>query len=402
MAKQYSINGFLQSINDYSFIEQYFKNRDINDFTYAKGKGKKEKKQNDEQAIKNITDILLKQDEGTKQEIERDFSEINKLSDDKGTENLLAEAKDQSVDVPTDVQIQNNGHEIAFWFFNNHKKVFEEASAVQEFLTSGWKRVPVPNKDIDVISQGKDALAEALRTYYQNKDKGLGQQCLVDIYPKKDRVYVVAYLSARGINDVIPDEKDEKKLVKSTRREHIEIYYLYLRGEDDNEGGELEIKARGGYTTERELLGVFSQSVLKHTLDDTKQKYDLEPLKNKAFSFVYDAEDQVEGWWLKGLDLKTPDLQTKIKLSIKNESKMGVETIWQQLSSLQLADKMSSLRLDRAEMKIKFKPTKKHPKGTKTFFITWKDTSSLNDLDDLDIKAGQVLKKSKIDCGFSN
>ncbi len=402
MAKQYSINGFLNSVNDYAFIEQYFRNRGINDFTYTKSADSKKRRQDDERAIEDIAGTVQKQNEDIRQEIERDFSDINKLSDDRGIENLLAEAKDQSINPPASVLTQNNGHEVALWFFNNHKKVFDEASAVQEFFTSGWKRVPVPNKDIQVVSQRKDALTEALRAYYQEKDKGLGQRCLVDIYPKKDRVYVVAYLSARAVNDVIPDEKNEKKLKKSTRRESIEIFYLYLRGEDDKEGGELEIKARGGYTTERELLGVFSQAVLGHTLDDTKQKYDLEPLKKRNFALVYDASDAVEGWWLKGLDLKTPDGQTKIKITIKDEVRTGVETLWQELNSLQLANRMSSLRLDRADMKIKFKPTKKHPKGTKTFYITWKDTSSLNDIDDLDIKAGQVLKKSKIDCGFSN
>lgn len=401
MAKQYSINGFLHSINDYSFIEQYFQKCGITGFSYIKNQDGKKKKKDDEQIIKSVEDIILKQGEVVQQEIERDFSDINKLSDDRGTENLLQEATDQDINPPVSVLTQNNGHEIAFWFFNNQKNVFDGANAVQEFFTSGWKRVPVPNKDIAVVSQNKGALETALKTYYQNRDKGLGQRCLIDIYPKKDRVYVVAYISARGVNDVIPDEKNEEKLIKSTRRESIEIYYLYLRSEDDKEGGELEIKAKGGYTTEKELLRVFSQSVLKHTLDDTKQKYDLEPLKNKNFSFVYDTEDEVEGWRLKGLDLKTPDLQTKIKLTTKNENGGGVEPMWRQLNSLQLADKMSSLRLDKAEMKIKFKPTKKHPKGTKTFYITWKDTSSLNDIDDLDIKAGQVLKKSKIDCGFS-
>lgn len=402
MAKQYSINGFLHSVDDYSFVEKYFSNRGINDFTYAKNPDGGKKKQDDEQAIKSIIGIVQKQDEEVQQEIERDFSDINKLSDEKGTENLLAEANDQSITPSLNVVSQNNGHEIAFWFFNNHKSVFDEANAVQEFFTSGWKRVPVPNKDIDVVSQNINALAEALRTYYQNKDKGLGQRCLINIYPKKDRVYVVAYISARGVNDVIPDDKDEKKLKKSTRRESIEIYYLYLRGENDKDGGELEIKSRGGYTTERELLGVFSQAVLKYTLDDTKQKYDLEPLKSRTFSLIYDIQDEVEGWWLKGLDLRTPDGQTQIKITTKDESSEGAEAMWQKLNSLQLADKMGSLRLNRVEMKIKFKPTKKHPKGTKTFYITWKDTSSLNDIDDLDMKAGKVLKKSKIDCGFSN
>jgi hypothetical protein len=402
MAKQYSINGFLHSTNDYSFIEQYFRNRGINDFTYTIETDPKKRRASDDEAISKISDIIKAQDEDTQQEIERDFSDINKLSDDKGIESLLAEAKDQSFTAPLSVVAHNNGHEIAFWFFNNQKSIFDGANAVQEFFTSGWKRVPVPNKPIEIVSEKKEALEKALKDYYQSRDKGLGQRCLIDIYQKKDRVYVVAYISARGVNDVIPDEEDEGKLKKSTRRESIEIYFLYLLGEDAKEGGELEIKSRGGYTTERELLGVFSEAVLEHTLDDTKQKYDLEVLKDQSFSLMYDAEDEVEGWWLKGLDLKTPDLQTKIKLTTKDENRVGSETMWQKLKDLQLSHQMGSLRLDRAEMKIKFKPTKKHPKGTKTFYITWKDTSSLNDIDDLDIKAGKVLKKSKIDCGFSN
>jgi hypothetical protein len=388
MAKQYSTNGFLQSIDDYSYVEQYFRNRSINDFSYTKNTDKKAKKQNDEQAIKNITDIIAKKDEDTQQEIERDFSDINKLSDDKGIDNLLNEAKDQNVNPPVDALVQN-GHDVSFWFFNNHKKVFDEASAVQEFLTSGWKRVPVPSKSVDIVEKSKDALADALRAYYQKKDAGLGKGCLIDVYQKKDRVYVVAYVSARGVNDVIPDENNDKKLKKSTRRESIEIYYLYLQG-DEKDGGELEIKTKGGFTTQKELL------------EDTKQKYDLDLLKDKNFALNYDTEDEVEGWWLKGLDLRTPDGQTKISITIKDESRVGSETMWQKLNDLLLANKMSSLRLNRADMKIKFKPTKKHPKGTKTFYITWKDTSSLNDIDDLDIKAGKVLKKSKIDCGFSN
>lgn len=400
MAKQYSMNGFLQSIDDYSYVEQYFRNRGINNFTYTKNSEKKLKKHSDEQAIKNITEAITKQNEETRQEIERDFSEINKMSDDKGIDNLLKEAGDQNINPPANVLLQN-GHDVSFWFFNNQKNVFDEASAVQEFLTSGWKRVPVPSKDVSVIKKNKDNLEKALRDYYNKKDAGLGKGCLVDIYEKKDRVYVVAYVSARGINNVIPDEKDETKLKKDTRREYNEIYYLYLQG-DEKDGGELEIKTKGGFSTQKELLEVFSKAVLNHTLDDTKQKYDLDLLKNKSFALNYDTDDEVEGWWLKGLDMRTPDGQTKMYITVKDESRVGSETIWQRLSDLQLAGKMGSLRLNRADMKIKFKPTKKHPKGTKTFYITWKDTSSLNDIDDLDIKAGQVLKNSKIDCGFSN
>lgn len=400
MASQYSMNGFVQSIDDYTYLEKYFQNRGIKDFSYTVGTEKKSRKKTSEEVLYAITEILSSQSEEIQQEIERDFAEINKLSDDKGIDNLINEAKDQGVS-PSLATLDQSGHDLSFWFFINHKEVFDEASAVQEFLTSGWKRVPVPSKNIDIVSDRKDVLEEKLKKYYQNKDKGLGQYSSIEIYPKKDRVYVVVRISARGVNDVVPDEANAGKLKKSTRRDSINIYFLYLQG-DTTDGGELEIKTKGGFAIQKELLGIFSQAVLDHTLDDTKQKYDLDVLKNKSFSLVYDAEDEVEGWWLKGLDLRTPDGQTKMNITIKDESRVGSETMWQKLNDLQLDGKMSALRLNKVDLKIKFKSTKKHPRGTKTFYITWKDTSSLNDIDDLDIKAGKVLKKSKIDCGFSN
>lgn len=107
----------------------------INDFSCTKGTGDKRNiKKNDEQTIAGIIDTLHKQDEEVQREIERDFSDINTLSDDKGTENLLAEAKDQNINAPLNVLTQNNGHEIAFWFFKNNKNVFDGASVVREVV----------------------------------------------------------------------------------------------------------------------------------------------------------------------------------------------------------------------------------------------------------------------------
>ena len=393
----YSAKGLLFGVDDYSLVEQYFHNRDINDFSYTKKDGSKKK--DDNTAVESIIATINKQREDIQQEIDMDFSAIYNLSNDKGTDNLLNEAKDQGVDVPVTILTKSTAQDLSFWFFNNHKAVFNQSDAVQPFLSSGWKRVPVPNKNVDIVSKKKDALEKALRSFYA--PEGCGQYCLVDIYPKKDRVYVVAYVSARGINDVVPDEAT-KKLKKTARRDAIKIYFLYLQNTDDEDGGELEIKAKGGYPRQRDLLGVFSKSVLDHELDDTKQKYDLEILKNKNFSLIYDAEDEVEGWWLKALDLRTSNMQTHIKVSIRDENKIGVETMWDQLRQLQLDIRFGGMLINNAEMKIKFKPTKKHPRGTKTFSVSWKDSSTLNDIDDLDIKVGQILKKSKIDRGFSN
>ena len=80
----------------------------------------------------------------------------------------------------------------------------------------------------------------------------------------------------------------------------------------------------------------------------------------------------------------------------------GVIPIWSQLRRLNLTDTLSGMFINNAEFQIKFKPSKKYKKGTVSFHINWKDSCSLNNIDELNIKARAVLKKSGLDCGFSN
>src|SRR3989344_8223360 len=96
MAREYSEKAFILEIDDYSLVEEYFKNRNISGFSYTKDDKRKKKQVAEEMAAK-IEAVLRKQPEQIQQEIERDFSDINKLSHSKGTENLLAEAKDKNI-----------------------------------------------------------------------------------------------------------------------------------------------------------------------------------------------------------------------------------------------------------------------------------------------------------------
>jgi hypothetical protein len=49
MASQYSMNGFVQSIDDYTYLEKYFQNRGIKDFSYTVGTEKKSRKKTSEE-----------------------------------------------------------------------------------------------------------------------------------------------------------------------------------------------------------------------------------------------------------------------------------------------------------------------------------------------------------------
>ena len=397
MAREYSEKAFILEIDDYSLVEEYFKNRNISGFSYTKDDKKKKKQVAEEMAAK-IEAVLRKQPEQAQQEIERDFAYINNLANEKGSQNLIAEANDRKVQVPLNTLTELNNYDRSFWFFNKHPNIFEGANAVQQFYDlSGWKRVPVPLKTIDFVAGKKEALASGLKKYYEQEARG--KHSFVDCYPKKDRIYIVAGVSDYATSDIRVDEKTGKIDKKGTRRPFFEIYYLY-RPSDEN-GGELEIKSKGGWQKQRDLLGVFAKSVFGVELDDSKQTYDLELLKDKNFAIASDAEDQMEWWWLKSLELLTPDRKSRIKLTVSDDNHSGTTTMWDLLRQLNLDTKMQNMIINNADIQIKFKPSRKYQKGSVSFNINWKDKCTLNSIDEIHLKAKTLLKKSKLDCGFT-
>lgn len=52
MAREYSEKAFLLELDDYSFVEEYFKNRNISGFSYAKDDKKKKEQIAEEMAAK--------------------------------------------------------------------------------------------------------------------------------------------------------------------------------------------------------------------------------------------------------------------------------------------------------------------------------------------------------------
>jgi hypothetical protein len=399
MAREYSEKSFLLEIDDYSLVEQYLRGRKITSFSYSKDK---KTKQDNEAAVEQIEGVLHAQPDEIQKEIERDFQHISNLSNEKGSQNLMAEATAKSVQLPIQQFTEMNPYDRALWFFNQHHDVFDEADAVQQFYDlNGWKRVPIPSKPIEFVLRKKDELATALKKYYEEKE-ARGKYGDVEMYPKGDRVYIVARLTDHAESDFVPDEKTGRLKKKGTRRPPFEIYYLYRLDEGEENGGELEIKARGGWQKQRDLLGVFAEAVFNHQLDDSKQTFNLELLKNENFTMVADPQDQMEWWWLKALELRTPDRLARIKITVGDNGKKGAQAMWDQLRRLHLDDTIGTMLINSADIQMKFKPTRKRQKGTATFYINWKDSCSLNSIDEFNVKARAILKKSKLDCGFDN
>lgn len=398
MAREYSERGFLIELDDHGLVEKYLRQRGISSFSYTKPA--KKLRGSTEATVAEIEAVLHGQDDTVRQEIESDFSHVNELSSQRGMQNLAAETKDRNVRVPAEVG-EMKPHDRALWYFIEQPDVFEAARSLQHFFDlSGWKRVPVPTKSANHILGKKDALGAALRKYFE-ENESQGRFGTVEMYPKDDCVYVVARMTGYGESNYVPDRKTRGIVKEGTRRSIFEIYFLYRPSADNSDGGELEIKARGGWQRQRDLLAVFSKAVLDHELDDSKQTFDLEPLKQRGFELAAKPAHEMEWWWLKSLTLRTKASQPNvIKISVTSMGKHGSDTIWGELDELGLGGKMDTLYINAAEFKVKFKPKKLRQRGTVTFHVNWKDSCSLNSIDEFHIKARDVLKTSKIDRGF--
>ena len=345
MAKEYSEKSFLLEVDDYSLIADYLRNRkpSIVGFSYTKDKTKK--RQNSEEIVERIIQNLREQPDEIQREIERDFKRISGLANEKGSQNLIAEAEVQKVQIPIDAFTEMNTHDRALWFFNTYPVVFDEADAIQQFYDlNGWKRVPVPNQPISVVAEKKDILKQALQKYYEDTD-AVGKYGHIEVYDKKDRIYVVARLTKHAENNFVPDGLDGLKR-DGTRRQTFEVYFLYRPTKDADEDGELEIKAAGGWEKQRDLLGVFTKTVFNFELDDSRQAYDLALLKKPTFTMIADPEDRLEWWWLKSLELCTPDRLTRIKVSVTDGGYSGVDAMWEELRRLHLADKVEHMLIN--------------------------------------------------------
>ncbi len=163
----------------------------------------------------------------------------------------------------------------------------------------------------------------------------------------------------------------------------------------------VEKQNKGGWKKQRDLLGVFAQTVFGIVLDDSKQTFNLELLKGENFAIVSDPEDQMEWWRLKMVELSTPDRISRIRLVVSDESRAGTFALWNLLRQLNLADKMHQMIINSADIQMKFKPNRKYQKGLVTFNISWKDRCTLNSIDETHLRARALLKKSKLDYGFT-
>ena len=232
--------------------------------------------------------------------VENDFRDIHALSCEGGVKVIIEESQFHGDDLGPVFAEMAGFYDKAFWTFLERKPIFD--IALQFFDADNlpsryWqKRKDLPRVHAATDADSKIKLQSAISSFFHQKE-GRGRSCLVETYERGELDYFFVYPEDYSKTS-IEWEKDE-----FTRRPHkpaFEIIFVYSRLE-----GTLDIFFQGIKKVVRDLQLVFAEAVLKTKIDADEKKdtkiYELNKLKDRDFSFIYDPSSGIEEVLIKKL-----------------------------------------------------------------------------------------------------
>ena len=241
--------------------------------------------------------------------MDTEFRDIFEMSCEKGVRAIFDEAHWQMQENQEALNsfIENlsslaNHYERAMVTYLDHKNLWRGATHFYHPDTlSYWrKRKNLSHRSAAVDEDSIQQLEIMIRNYFHHTE-GRGKNCKIEAFRRGELDYFFAY----------PEDYSQQSIEwvngEFGRRPHnpaFEVIYVYSQKE-----GSLDLSFRGSYKATEPLQGMFATAILK--LDelpaDPKDEriYDLYPLLQKGFNFIYNVESGIEEVWVKKLRLSS-------------------------------------------------------------------------------------------------
>lgn len=229
---------------------------------------------------------------------------------------------------------------------------------------------------------------ERMLQHYFYRMEGRGENCVVEVFRRGTLDYFFAY----------PEDHAQQSLEwvngEFENRPHNPAFQIvFVYSQDD---ATLDLNFRGDIRTSDALQEMFSIAILKQDKlppnPDDNRIYDLEPLRNRHFKFVYDDEMGIEKVFVKKIRL-TSKLVKRQRITLEADDD---KALYDQLERMQQAISLQHYRMDMVELKaeviVPFQPKLKKV----TIRIACPCSCSLK-YDEHELKLRQMLKLSGIE-----
>jgi len=390
MARHYSTKDFFRQIPNI-LLARYFKDREL--FTSLDFSAMKETKPDE------LFGAWLTLPDDQRNRIDAEFREIFEMSCPKGFLAIIDEAGWQLREAPEGSicfiemlsELPNHYHRAMVTFLDHHDcwrgaNRFYHADSLPYWR----KRRHFGHTQAAVDEASVKQLATLIRDYFHHTE-GRGHNCIVEPFRRGELDYFFAY----------PEDHSQQSIEwvngEFGRRPHnpaFEVIFVYSQQE-----GWLDLNFRGSYKAIEPLQTMFATAILKHSdlPSDPKDErvYDLTPLGQKGFDFIYDIGSGIEAVAVKKLRLSSK-VKKGDRITLEADASDHPNAVYDLLEKIGQTTPMSQYHVTQVELVASVVVDADKPARRVAIRITHPNSCSLK-YDDVDLKLRDMLEASGIE-----
>jgi hypothetical protein len=390
MARHYSTRDFFRQMPN-RLLSRYFERQGL--FAELNLAGMRELK------VEPLLDAWQSLPDEERKAMDAEFREIYDLSCEKGFCAIRDEAGFHLRESPealaafVEKLATLEGHfERAMVTFLEYPQFWKGATHFCHADTLSWwrKRKGLPKVEASVHADGRDELARMIRSYFR-KIEGRGNNCVVDAFRRRGRDYFFAYPEDYSQKAA---EWVENKLVPRRHNPPFEVIFVYSQAE-----GTLDVNCRGSSNAIVPLQEMFITAILKlpEIPPDAADErvYDLNPLRERGFKFVYDPASGIQSVVLKSIRLSSKVVRGD-RVTLEADTSSTPDAIYDLLEKDAKSIPLRQYYVTQVEILAKVTVEADRPGKPVTIRITHPNSCSLK-YDDLDLKLRAMLADSGIE-----
>lgn len=337
--------------------------------------------------------------DGQRNTMDAEFRDIFELTCEKGFRAILDEAEwhlahdaNAHTGFVEKLAALSNHFERAMVTFLDHKQFWKGATLFYhaDNLPYWRKRKNLPHQPAAVDEVSLRKLAGLISNYFHHAE-GRGKNCVVEPFRRGELDYFFAY----------PEDYSQQSIEwvdgQFGRRPHnpaFEVIYVYSQKE-----GSLDLNFRGSYKAIEPLQGMFATAILKlpELPPDPKDGriYDLNPLRQKSFDFVYTLGSGIEEVAVKKLRLSSKVKQGD-RITLEADVTKNRAAVYELLDQIGKSVPLDLYNVTQVELAASLAVGDGKPPKAVTIRITHPNSCSLK-YDELDLKLRDMLHDSGIE-----
>ena len=388
MARHYSTRDFFRQMPN-ALLARYFQGRDVLDhlnFTTMK----------DTQPDELFMAWLSLPDDKRKG-MDAEFQDIFEMSCEKGFRAILDEAEwhlraepEALAEFVESLAALANHFERAMVTFLDHAPFWTGATLFYHADTlSYWrKRKNLPHQPVALDQDSRRELADLIRNYF-HQTEGRGKNCVVELLRRGEMDYFFAYPEDYSLQSI---EWVDGEFGRRPHNPAFEVIFVYSQKE-----GSLDLNFRGSYKAIEPLQAMFATAILKlsELPPDSKDGriYDLNPLRQRSFHFVYDVGSGIQDVAIKKLRLSSR-VEKGDRITLEADVSGNREAIYNLLDKVSVS--LPLYNVSQVELAASVMVAADKPLKSVTIRITHPNSCSLK-YDELDTKLREMLVASGIE-----